>query len=156
MIFTAFAFYVFAISVINKKVNKIHIDILVVLYFVVVIGLSFFKSIHNFTGMNLNPFNIINEFRSYFQHTLFLVVSNLLIYLPLGIFVRFKMKVNNSKLIIGFLLYILLIETMQYVSHTGIFDINDIILNTLGFHIGIYSYNLIHTHVRNYKEKSIC
>lgn len=124
------------------------------LYFVVVIGLSFFKSIHYFTGMNFNPLNIINEFRSYFQHTLFLLVSNLLIYLPLGIFVRFKMKVNNSKLIIGFLLYILLIEIMQYVSHTGIFDINDIILNTLGFLIGIYSCNLIWSLTFKHKVES--
>jgi glycopeptide antibiotics resistance protein len=37
----------------------------------------------------------------------------------------------------GFVLYILVIETMQYILRKGIFDINDIILNTLGFILGV-------------------
>jgi len=152
MIFTNYIFYVVAISLINKRFNKIHINILAVLYFAVVILLSFFKSSFNFTGMNLNPFTMINDFKNYYKLTLLLVVSNTVIYLPLGVFIRFKIKIKIPKLIGGFLLYIVFVETLQYVSHTGIFDINDIILNTLGFVIGVYSYNLINRHNINYKQ----
>ncbi|MGH4141143.1 VanZ family protein [Clostridium sp.] len=43
----------------------------------------------------------------------------------------------------GFLVYILMIETIQHVSHSEIFDINDIILNTLGFFLGVLCSNFI-------------
>lgn len=137
MIFTATALYIFSISVIDKKFNKLHVNILAVLYLGIVMVLSFFKTKSNFTGINLNPLSIINDFKVYFNHTLLLVVTNTLLYLPLGIYLKFKVKMSNLKLLIGFLLYILMIETIQYVSHRGIFDINDIILNTLGFFLGI-------------------
>jgi len=137
MLITAFILYVIIISIMEKKVSRININIVMGLYFVVVIGLSFFRSFSNYSGMNLNPLNIINDYKDYPNLTLLLVITNLLIYLPLGIFIRIKMKVSTHKLIIGFLIYIFLIESMQYISHKGVFDINDIILNSLGFVIGI-------------------
>jgi glycopeptide antibiotics resistance protein len=113
------------------------------LYFGIAIGLSFFKTMSNFNGINLNPLSIINDFKNHFNHALLLAVTNTLLYVPLGIYIRFKVKISNFKLFIGFLLYILLIEVIQNVSHRGIFDINDIILNTLGFFIGVLCSNFI-------------
>lgn len=43
----------------------------------------------------------------------------------------------------GFLIYIILIESIQYLLHRGILDINDIITNTLGFVGGILLYQMI-------------
>lgn len=138
MVFVTIVLYVFAISIINKKVKEIHITILAALYFSLVILLSFFKMTSNFYGLNLNPFSIITDFKEYFTHTLVLVIANAFLYFPLGAFVKFKIKHSNYSLLIGFLLYVLVIETMQYILHRGIFDINDIILNTLGFIIGVW------------------
>jgi hypothetical protein len=45
---------------------------LAVLYFGMAIGLSFFKTTSNFSGINLNPFSIVVDFKEYFNHTLLL------------------------------------------------------------------------------------
>jgi glycopeptide antibiotics resistance protein len=137
MIFATTFLYILTISVINKRVRKIHINILGVLYFGIAIGLSFFKTISIYSGINLNPFSIIVDFKQYFNHTLLLVVTNTLLYFPLGVFMKLRVKVNNFSLFKRFVLYILIIETMQYILHRGIFDINDIILNTIGFILGV-------------------
>ncbi|ERI95401.1 VanZ-like protein [Clostridiales bacterium oral taxon 876 str. F0540] len=136
MVFVTIVLYVLTISIINKEVKEIHINILAVLYFGLVILLSFFKMTSNFYGLNLNPLSVIGDFKEYFNHTLLQVVGNILLYFPLGAFVKSRIKGNNFRLLMGFLLYILIVETMQYILHRGIFDINDIILNTLGFIIG--------------------
>jgi glycopeptide antibiotics resistance protein len=137
MIFATTFLYMLTISVINKRVRKIHTNILGVLYFGIAIGLSFFKTISNYSGINLNPFSVIVDFKQYFNHTLLLVVTNTLLYFPLGVFMKLRVKVNNFSLFTGFVVYILIIETMQYILHRGIFDINDIILNTIGFILGV-------------------
>lgn len=143
MIFTAVTLFVITTSIINKKINKSYIDLLAVMYLITVIGLSFFKTRHVFYGINLNPFSILKDFHDYFKHTLFLVITNALLYLPLGIYIKLKVKTRNSELLIVFLVYILLIEALQLATKKGIFDINDIILNTLGFFLGILCSSLI-------------
>lgn len=137
MIFSTAILYIVTVSVINKRVSKIHVNILAILYFIIAIGLSFLKTTSNISGINLNPLSIFVDFKDYFNHTLLLVVTNTLLYLPLGIYVKFRIKANNFSLFMGFILYILVVEIMQYILNRGIFDINDIILNTLGFFIGV-------------------
>ncbi len=137
MMIIAFIFYSLAISIINKKVSEIHINIIAILYYLVVIGLTFFKSYYSTGYINLNPLSILNDFQDHFHHALLLTISNTLIYLPLGIYIKNKTRVSNKKLFLGFLFYIFLVEIIQSISHRGIFDINDIITNTLGFFIGV-------------------
>ncbi|MBW9159714.1 VanZ family protein [Clostridium tagluense] len=156
MIITAFILYSSAISLINKKVNKIHIDIIVTLYFLVVICLTFFKSSYSYGYINLNPLSIINDFQNYFNHTLLLTISNTLIYLPLGIYIKNKISVSNKKLIFGYLLYIFLVEIIQSITHKGIFDINDIITNTLGFSIGVLCGSSVIKYFTKHKVNSCC
>jgi glycopeptide antibiotics resistance protein len=143
MIFTATILYIFFISIINRKISTVHINILAVLYFGITIELSFLKTISNFNGINLNPLNIITDFRNYFSFTLLLVITNMLLYLPMGLYIRFKVKISSFRLFIGFILYIFFIEAMQYILHKGIFDVNDIILNSLGFLIGVLCCEII-------------
>ncbi|MFL0248754.1 VanZ family protein [Clostridium sp. WILCCON 0185] len=154
MVFVTTFLYILTISVMNKGVKEIHINTLAVLYFGLVILLSFFKMTSNFYGLNLNPFSIIGDFKEYFNHTLLLVIANMLLYFPLGGFMKFRIKVNNFSLMMGFLVYILIVETMQYILHRGIFDINDIILNTLGFIIGALFSNFVIKHHRKERAES--
>jgi glycopeptide antibiotics resistance protein len=156
MVFTTTILYVFSISIINKKISKVHVDFLTVMYFGLTIGLSFFKTMSNYNGINLNPFSIITDFKEYFNLTLLLVVTNTLLYFPLGLFVKFRSKVSNLKLLIWFLLYILIIEVMQYILHRGIFDINDIILNTIGFLIGVLCRDFVIKSSIKRKVKNYC
>lgn len=59
MVFSTTILYVLYISIINEKISKVHVNLLAVMYFGLTIGLSFFKTMSNYNGINLNPFNII-------------------------------------------------------------------------------------------------
>lgn len=148
MFVIAFVFYISAITIIDKKFNKLHIDTIAILYFLIVIGLTFFKSSYNVAYFNLNPLNMLHDFKDYFHQTLLLLVCNLFIYIPLGIYVSYKTRIRAFKLLFGFLLYIFVIELIQVISHRGIFDINDIITNTFGFYIGTLCNNIM----KNFKD----
>lgn len=149
MFLIAFIFYISAISIISKKFNKSYIDMIAILYFLMVIGLAFFKSSYTYAAINLNPLSILDEFKAFFSHTLLLLISNTLIYFPLGVYIKYKTNKENFKILLVFLLYIFLIEFIQFISHSGIFDINDIITNTLGFFIGILCANPIKCYFYN-------
>ena len=153
MIFSTAILYIITVSVINKRVSKVHVNILAILYFSIAIGLSFLKTTSNISGINLNPLSIFVDFKNYFNHTLLLVVTNALLYLPLGIYVKLRIKANNFSLVMGFILYILVVEVMQYILSRGIFDINDIILNTLGFVAGVLCCNFVVNLTMNRKKK---
>ena len=79
-----------------------------------------------------------------------------LIYLPLGIYIKNKIRVSNKKLFLGYLLYVLLVEIIQSISHRGIFDINDIITNTLGFFIGVLCGSFVMKYVTKHRVNSCC
>jgi glycopeptide antibiotics resistance protein len=151
MIVIAFVFYISAVTMIDKKFNKLHIDTIAKLYFLVVIGLTFFKSSYKVAYFSLNPLNILNDFKDYFHQTFLILICNIFIYTPLGIYVSYKTRIHGSKLIFRFLIYIFIIELIQAISHRGIFDINDIITNTFGFYIGTLFNNIIKNFMGNHK-----
>lgn len=71
------------------------------------------------------------------------MVLNILVFLPLGIMIRsifFDKK--SSKSIFFMLTFSLIVESLQYVLSIGIFDITDIINNTLGGILGITLYSI--------------
>jgi len=137
MLIITFAFYIIAITVISKKFNQIHIDITAALYFILVMGLTFFKSSYSYAAFNFNPLSIINDFRHYFNHALLISISNIIIYLPLGIYTKSKIKLSNRKFLFIYLIYIFFVESIQSITHSGVFDVNDIITNTIGFYLGV-------------------
>lgn len=146
ILFSAYTLFVSLNFIIYKKVNNILLDILAIMYFIVVLGLSFNKG--GFGGINLNPFTLIQDFNVYFHHTLLLLISNIIIYFPIGVYLKYRVNIKSTTLIIGFIIYIIFIEIAQYLLKCGILDINDIIANTLGFIGGIFSYQLIRNRVK--------
>jgi len=145
----AFIFYISAISIINKKIDKSYINIIAVLYFIGIIGITFFKGSYPSSHINLNPLSVANELHDYFNHTLLLLISNTILYIPVGIYVNYKTNIKILNQFSGFLLYILLIEFIQFISHSGVFDINDILTNTIGYIIGALGTNLIRNYFNN-------
>ena len=74
------------------------------------------------------------------------LIGNILIFIPLGIFLKyFKIRFISAFVII--IILVISIETLQYLTKRGIFDIMDIFLNIIGASIG---YMLI----RNRGEKN--
>lgn len=67
------------------------------------------------------------------------ILGNILMFIPYGFIGWLFPKYNGLKtLLIYFLSFLIVIEALQYFTRLGIFDIDDIILNTFGVVIGFY------------------
>lgn len=66
-----------------------------------------------------------------------IVVGNLIMFIPFGflgwVFPRLK---DLKNLTIDFVSVIVIVEALQYFSRLGVFDVDDIILNTFGVYLG--------------------
>ena len=71
------------------------------------------------------------------------VFGNIIMFTPFGFLGIVFPKLKDFKtLIINFLSAIILIESLQYFTRLGVFDIDDIILNTIGVVIGFWFYRI--------------
>lgn len=69
------------------------------------------------------------------------VFGNIIMFTPFGFLGIVFPKLNDFKtLIINFVSAITIIESLQYFTRLGVFDIDDIILNTVGVTIGFWFY----------------
>lgn len=69
------------------------------------------------------------------------VFGNIIMFTPFGFLGIFFPKLNDFKiLIINFLSAIIIVESLQYFTRLGVFDIDDVILNTVGVAIGFWIY----------------
>lgn len=121
---------------------------------------SFSTYIHS--NVNLIPFKTIQVYyNGYINHRAYSsiaftnLVANLLIFLPMGIFIPslFK-KTNIIKFIILTFMILLGVETLQLVLKIGIFDIDDIILNFSGAFLGYILYK-IYSVIKKYNDGSV-
>ncbi len=71
------------------------------------------------------------------------IFGNIVMFVPFGFLGIVFPKLNNFWiLILDFLFVIILIESLQYFTRLGVFDIDDVILNTFGVAIGFWIYQL--------------
>lgn len=140
-VFVALIFYIILISLLERRFRRIHIDILAVVYFAMVIALSFLRRTAVEASINLNPLTIVEDFSRYFNHTFIILIGNLVVYFPLGVYVKYKLHWGTGKLALVFLVYIVTVEVCQKVVARGICDISDVILNVLGFVIGVTTFD---------------
>ncbi|KFC21216.1 teicoplanin resistance protein VanZ [Epilithonimonas lactis] len=69
------------------------------------------------------------------------VFGNIIMFTPFGFLGIGFPNLNDFKtLMINFLSGIIIIESLQYFTRLGVFDIDDIILNTIGVVIGFWFY----------------
>jgi len=66
-----------------------------------------------------------------------IVIGNIVMFIPFGflgwVFPRLK---DLKSLLISFVSAIVIVEALQYFTRLGVFDIDDILLNTLGVYLG--------------------
>ncbi len=121
-------------GIIKKKIPRVFIWILGILYTAVLLGTVLFKS-PDVRSVNLNPLTLLSDF----SFIPFYVIANFLCFVPLGMFVRYIIpNVNRSFLLVGGFLLSLLFEIVQYIFKLGVSDVNDIIMNGLGFAFGVW------------------
>lgn len=71
------------------------------------------------------------------------VFGNIIMFTPFGFLGIIFPNLNDFKtLMINFLSGIIIIESLQYFTRLGVFDIDDIILNTIGVAIGFWFYRI--------------
>lgn len=151
----------------NKRKNALFVGkVIYFIYLLVLIYLLFFSERYGRTQgtgeyrYNLVPFAEIKRYIIYserFTSELFLIniVGNMLAFVPFG----FLIPLINSdyrnvfKVSLLSMFFSTLVEVVQLLSKVGSFDVDDIILNTLGGFIGALIYYIINGVLR-YKRKS--
>ncbi|SNR91803.1 VanZ like family protein [Anaerovirgula multivorans] len=89
---------------------------------------------------NLIPFTTINQFLqiSNFNSNTWVInlIGNIGVFVPFGILLPLAFGGRYIKLLVTFLSGLLLLETLQLLTRRGSFDVDDFLLNTVGFMIG--------------------
>lgn len=99
---------------------------------------------------NLVPFREIRRFFVYWQSVGFLwaaanILGNVICFLPFGTFlplVLYKVKWNWFKVVCCGFFISLMVESMQLIFKIGVFDVDDLLLNTAGALVGYWVYRL--------------
>ena len=146
----------------NKK-EKIIVLIILSAYAAIMIYLMFFgfgRRTSNEYRYNFVPFKeIIELFRFYirFGATRDLIINifgNIGMFVPFGILLTVLFDFKFIKPLIIFVTGVILLETTQLVSRRGVFDIDDIILNTIGFLTGYAIITIINKLIKKFRRRS--
>lgn len=139
------------------KIHKIIHVVSVILFYFYILALVYFLllsdgfgrlSVYEEYHYNLIPFREIKRFIVYWKaiDNIFLVVMNLfgnvLAFVPFGALIRWV--INRSVKwyqVVGYtFLLSLSVEILQLIAKVGVFDIDDLILNTFGGLVGFWIY----------------
>lgn len=112
----------------SHRISTFVLRLLWVIYFLVMILLLFFRVYHD-NNINLNLLELFNFETTNLSQT----ILNLILLIPIGYWLK-HLKISSVLLLS--LLLITSIELLQFVSHRGIFDVVDILIDILGIMIG--------------------
>ncbi len=92
---------------------------------------------------NLKPFSTVRYFmRTYDLSTRTWSINLIGVFVPFGVLLPMIFKKSLSKIFIIFLGGLFVLESMQLLTRRGSFDIDDFILNSIGFLIGYLIYRV--------------
>lgn len=138
----------------NNKLTTPLIYVMFILYLTILSYLLFFgyyRQMVKIESYNLVPFKTINmyiTFADYFPFKVWFtnLFGNVLAFMPFGFLlpIVFKKSRNIWSITIVSFLFSLFVETMQLTFHVGGFDVDDILLNTMGGFFGYLIYKLIY------------
>ncbi|CUP97314.1 VanZ family protein [Clostridium baratii] len=137
----AFIIYVTLNVIIDKEKTYKYIDGFIIVYILFLIAITFFKTKLYHHSYMINPIDSFMEIKRDKLGGIINIFGNLLMYVPIGIYIKEKLNPRNNIAIVCFIIYITSVEILQTLTKTGTCDTNDIIMNTLGFIIGISIYN---------------
>jgi glycopeptide antibiotics resistance protein len=112
----------------------------------------------SYTGINLIPFKTIRQFANTHPSTstsvkFFNLAGNVLLFIPFGFLLPLVFRRLDRLRFVFFasILLSLFFETYQLITRTGQFDIDDLILNSLG---GVIGYMLLQLISRRYRLRT--
>jgi len=130
----------------KKKITTISQIIIFIYYIILLFNMVIFARYNSVNSYNIIPFKTIFELIT--NGNLYLIIinilGNLLIFMPFEYFIIKLFKINKFSLnfLISFLI-ILIIEVLQYIFKVGVFDIDDLILCTIGMMLFYIIYNKV-------------
>lgn len=114
------------------------------------------------TGLNLIPFNMIMTYidgSTSLYESIFYFTGNFICFFPFGFLYKSFKKTNDTvKIILIPIVISLLIELSQLILKNGNFDVDDILLNTAGFYLGVgihYLFNKARFFISKGNEETI-
>lgn len=137
----AFIIYIALNILIDKEKISKYIDGFIIVYILFLIAITFFKAKLNYHSYMINPIDSFMEIKHDRLGGIINIFGNFLMYVPIGVYIKEKLNPRNNIAILCFVIYIISVEIVQSITRTGTCDTNDIIMNTLGFIIGISIYN---------------
>ena len=126
-----------------------------IVYAVILLGAVFLNRSGLYGNINLKLFSSYKEAYNTMQMYLFRnIVLNILLFVPLGFLLPiYSDKLKKAYKVVGIGLAVTtIIEIIQYITKLGIFEIDDILNNTLGTLIG-YSVFMMYTKTKNKENK---
>lgn len=134
----------------NKKISIIIKSILAIVYLYIVLLITVLRNEHFSSSQKiLIPFKsyislITVQWHGSGMYIAMALWGNLILFIPLGVMISKIIKRNNILIAIGIgLLCSLMIETYQYFSCVGTFEVDDLIQNTWGTCIGCCLENIV-------------
>ncbi len=130
----------------KKKAEKLSNIIVFIYYIILIFKMVIFDRYNNINSYNLIPFkSIIYILKTGTMYSIIInIFGNLFVFMPLDYFLieLFNIKKFSINFILSFGI-ILLIELFQYIFKVGVFDIDDLIIRTLGMMTFYMIYNKI-------------
>lgn len=143
----------------NEKYRKIIINILKVLFILYIVALTYFLFFSERYGRdvglreyryNLTLFKELGRFVTYRQQLgiesfIVNIFGNILAFAPFGFLLPIITPENRKwiKLALITFLFSLTIELLQLVFKVGIFDVDDLLMNTLGGLLGYFIFTIV-------------
>lgn len=151
----------------SKNAKKIWLWILFLYYIWVLANLLFFDvglgRDDAVSGMNLKPFYTIRNYLTAYEHgniasghVILNLAGNIAAFMPMAIFLPSLFRSQHNILMFFLTIFIMVatVEGMQYITHTGSCDVDDLILNVFGamvLWIALLPYRLIMRYRERYR-----
>ena len=123
--------------------NKIILIIIFIIYLAALLRITVFRSgfdfSNAFSGGEVNPVpfaDLVNVFIADKRAFIYLFFGNILWFVPLGFLMKRITNMTSARIILLGFLFSLCIETMQFIFGMGVFEIDDLLLNTVGVLLG--------------------
>lgn len=150
----------------SGKLIKVLAWIIFTIYIIILFYFMFFSErygrtiIHNDYNYNLELFKEIKRFWNYrevlgMESVVLNLGGNVVGFIPFGIMIPFLSKKRRNFFLVTILTleFSLLIEVTQLITKAGSFDVDDLLLNTLGGSIGYMVFVIVNALLKRWRKK---
>lgn len=141
-----FVFKIFSLKNSRKRIQIFEevYFVLFIVYIYLLVSIVSYGELNVSSGVNLMPFKEILRYELFGELFMMNVIGNMILYMPLGYFIGYFIKTKKTFLVMCITVFISLAGELLQTYIGRCFDIDDIILNTLGAVIGFLVYKFLY------------